>query len=76
MRLRRTGGRAIRETTTNECLRQNKDKPKKGVLPTDMTEAGRYHAARTVGDEWICYPWEAIDIEEHDRMAKANGNTI
>ena len=26
-------------------------------------------AARTVGDEWICYPWEAIDIDEHDRLA-------
>jgi hypothetical protein len=27
---------------------------------------GRYLAARTVGDEWICYPWEAMDIDEHD----------
>ena len=46
------------------------------MLPADMMDAGLYHAARTVGDEWICYPWEAIDIEEHDRLAKANGNTI
>jgi hypothetical protein len=22
-----------------------------------------------VGDEWICYPWEATDIDEHDRLA-------
>ncbi|CAH0030120.1 unnamed protein product [Clonostachys rhizophaga] len=54
----------------------NKDKQKKGVLPHDMVAAGRYLAARTVGDEWICYPWEAIDIEEHDRLAKENGDTI
>ncbi|KAK5662332.1 hypothetical protein OQA88_8238 [Cercophora sp. LCS_1] len=47
----------------------NKDKQKKGTLPTDMTENGRYFAARTVGDEWICYPWEAIDIDEHDNNA-------
>jgi hypoxanthine phosphoribosyltransferase len=41
-----------------------------------MMDAGRYHAARTTGDEWICYPWEATDIEEHDRLARENGNTI
>jgi uncharacterized protein len=55
---------------------QNKDKAKKGVLPHDMVAAGRYHAARTVGDEWICYPWEATDIDEHDRLAKEQGNTL
>lgn len=22
-----------------------------------------------MSDEWICYPWEAIDIDEHDRKA-------
>ena len=37
----------------------NKDKPKKGQLPKDMIEEGRYLAAETVGDVWICYPWEA-----------------
>ncbi|KAK4099459.1 PRTase-like protein [Parathielavia hyrcaniae] len=48
----------------------NKDKPKKGTLPENLTN-GRYLAARTVGDEWICYPWEAMDIDEHDRNAAA-----
>lgn len=38
---------------------QNKDKPKKGQLPQDMIEESRYLAANTVGDVWICYPWEA-----------------
>ncbi|KAK0644208.1 phosphoribosyltransferase-like protein [Cercophora newfieldiana] len=47
----------------------NKDKQKKGTLPEEMTTSGRYVAARTVGDEWICYPWEAIDIDEHDANA-------
>jgi len=32
-------------------------------------DEGRYLAARTVGDVWICYPWEATDIDEHDAMA-------
>ena len=52
-------------------LWQNKDKAKKGVLPDDMMAAGRYHAAVTTGDEWICYPWEATDIDEHDKLAQA-----
>jgi hypoxanthine phosphoribosyltransferase len=56
-------------------LLQNKDKEKKGTLPHDMISEGRYMAARTVGDVWINYPWEAIDIDEHDAMAakKPNG---
>ncbi|PNY22930.1 Xanthine phosphoribosyltransferase 1 [Tolypocladium capitatum] len=47
----------------------NKDKPKKGTLPDDMM-ATRYEAAETVGDVWINYPWEAIDIDEHDKLAR------
>lgn len=49
----------------------NKNKTKKGTLPADLVEEGRYLAARTVGDEWICYPWEATDIDEHDAAAAA-----
>jgi hypoxanthine phosphoribosyltransferase len=45
---------------------------KKGELPADMMESGRYLAAVTTEDVWICYPWEATDIEEHDRLAMEN----
>jgi hypoxanthine phosphoribosyltransferase len=48
----------------------NKDKKKKGTLPEPIIN-GRYLAARTVGDEWICYPWEAMDIDEHDSNSAA-----
>lgn len=41
---------------------QNKDKVKKGKLPEEMMSAGRYHAAVTTGDVWICYPWEATYV--------------
>ena len=51
----------------------NKDKQKKGHLPDDMLNENRYLAAVTVPDVWICYPWEATDIEEHDKMAVTNG---
>ncbi|CAL3963753.1 hypothetical protein PZA11_001279 [Diplocarpon coronariae] len=47
----------------------NKNKDKKGHLPDDMLDDNRYLAARTVGDVWICYPWEAVDIEAHDALA-------
>jgi hypoxanthine phosphoribosyltransferase len=50
----------------------NKDKSKKGSLPQDMMADGRYLAARTVHDVWICYPWEAVDIDGHDRLAATN----
>jgi len=39
----------------------NKDKAKKGALPQEILK-GRYSAARTVGDVWICYPWEATYV--------------
>ena len=51
----------------------NKDKTKKGHLPEDMIDENRYLAAVTVPDVWICYPWEATDIDEHDALAKSNG---
>ncbi|KAL8913973.1 MAG: hypothetical protein Q9171_001358 [Xanthocarpia ochracea] len=47
----------------------NKDKTKKGQLPPEMMDEGRYLAAKTVLDVWICYPWEATDIDEHDKLA-------
>ncbi|KAL8809968.1 MAG: hypothetical protein Q9223_005066 [Gallowayella weberi] len=52
----------------------NKDKPKKGHLPQDMMDDGRYLAARTVSDVWICYPWEATDIDKHDKLAASQSN--
>ena len=37
----------------------NKEKPKKGHLPQEMMDEGRYLVAQTVSDVWINYPWEA-----------------
>ncbi|EED18351.1 xanthine-guanine phosphoribosyl transferase Xpt1, putative [Talaromyces stipitatus ATCC 10500] len=63
-------GREGEKTTFSIFVLHNKDKSKKGKLPEDMIAAGRYHAAVTTGDVWICYPWEAKDIDEHDELAK------
>ncbi|KAH9995574.1 PRTase-like protein [Russula vinacea] len=45
----------------------NKLKPKLGTLPADVS----YFVGEEVGDLWLDYPWEATDIEEHDRLAQA-----
>ncbi|KAH6678470.1 phosphoribosyltransferase-like protein [Halenospora varia] len=64
-------GAKAEKTVFSIFVLHNKNKEKKGKLPEDMLEENRYLAARTVGDVWICYPWEAKNIEEHDAMAKA-----
>lgn len=61
------------KTTFSIFVLHNKDKEKKGHLPETMMKEDRYLAAVTVGDVWICYPWEATDIDEHDQMAATNG---
>ncbi|KAI0173046.1 PRTase-like protein [Hypoxylon sp. FL1284] len=76
---RRKLGPGAEKTQFSIFVLHNKDKQKKGHLPVDMMEESRYLAARTVGDVWICYPWEATDIDAHDDLArqaaKSNGTT-
>ncbi|KAF8817580.1 PRTase-like protein [Phlegmacium glaucopus] len=43
----------------------NKTKPKLAGLP----EGTRYFSGAEVGNVWLEYPWEAINIEEHDLQA-------
>ena len=44
----------------------NKDKEKRGVIPPEVK---LYLAGRELEDKWICYPWDALDIEEQNRQA-------
>lgn len=62
-------GRENEKTTFTIFVLHNKDKDKKGELPKEIIGEGKYLAAETVGDVWICYPWEATDIDEHDCLA-------
>ncbi|MCJ1305180.1 hypoxanthine-guanine phosphoribosyltransferase [Hypocenomyce scalaris] len=64
-------GREGEKTRFSIFVLHNKDKRKKGHLPQDMKEENRYLAAQTVSDVWICYPWEATDIDEHDQLANS-----
>ncbi|KAK9451433.1 phosphoribosyltransferase-like protein [Limtongia smithiae] len=52
----------------------NKDKPKRAQLPEEMMTGGYYHAAETVPDVWIAYPWEATDIDLQTKLAVDQGN--
>ena len=65
--------RGAEETRFSIFVLHNKEKEKKGKLPASMVEEQRYLAAVTTGDVWICYPWEATDIEEHDQLATVKG---
>jgi uncharacterized protein len=44
----------------------NKLKAKKGAIPAEVK---RYFAGLDIEDRWVCYPWDAKDIDAH--MASA-----
>ncbi len=46
----------------------NKRKEKKGTLPREVR---RYFAGEELDDKWICYPWDALDITAHERIARS-----
>jgi hypoxanthine phosphoribosyltransferase len=46
----------------------NKRKPKRDSLPAEVK---RYFCGEEVDDAWICYPWDAQDIDQHERLAAA-----
>ena len=46
----------------------NKKKEKKGRIPP---EVHRYFAGEELDDKWICYPWDALDIVEHERISRS-----
>ncbi len=47
----------------------NKKKPKTGTIPAEVE---LYLAGEEIEDKWICYPWDALDIAEHEMMAEAS----
>jgi uncharacterized protein len=44
----------------------NKRKKKRGTIPSDIDY---YFAGMELDDMWICYPWDAEEIEFQDKMA-------
>lgn len=48
----------------------NKRKEKRGSLPAEIK---RYWAGEELEDRWICYPWDAKDIDRHERLSLREG---
>ncbi|TRM69827.1 hypothetical protein BD626DRAFT_475419 [Schizophyllum amplum] len=46
----------------------NKNKAKVGSLTDDV----KYFPGMEVGDVWLDYPWEVLDIDEHERLVAAD----
>jgi uncharacterized protein len=46
----------------------NKIKEKRGTLPEGVR---RYFVGEVLEDRWICYPWDAEDIDIHEKIACA-----
>ena len=46
----------------------NKKKEKKGRIPPEIR---RYFAGEELDDKWICYPWDATDITEHEKISRS-----
>ena len=44
----------------------NKRKEKRGTIPTEIDY---YFAGMELDDMWICYPWDAEEIDFQDKMA-------
>ena len=69
-------GRTSEATQFSIFVLHNKDKGKKGRLPTEMTSNDRYLAAVTVGDVWINYPWEATYVFHESDLGYLNMLTV
>jgi hypoxanthine phosphoribosyltransferase len=44
----------------------NKRKVKTGVIPHEISQ---YYVGRELEDRWICYPWDAVDIDVQEQRA-------
>ncbi|MCD6120713.1 MAG: phosphoribosyltransferase [Spirochaetales bacterium] len=44
----------------------NKNKEKRGKLPVPVK---RYYVGEEIDDLWICYPWDAQDIDEQVKLS-------
>jgi hypoxanthine phosphoribosyltransferase len=52
----------------------NKMVTKHGNLPEDLMKDS-YFVGENVSGEWIVYPWDALDIDEHTRLAENRNKT-
>lgn len=64
----------VRELMSHEpesiavAVLHNKLKPKRGAMPDGVA---LYLAGLEIEDRWVCYPWDAKDIDAHDADIRA-----
>ena len=44
-----------------------KEKKKAGLIPEEIT---KYYTGESIPDYWCCYPWDADDIDKHDKTGR------
>ncbi|KAG0195436.1 hypoxanthine-guanine phosphoribosyltransferase, partial [Mortierella sp. GBA43] len=64
-------GKEVPETKIGVFVLHNKEKPKREELPDEIMN-GRYFACKQMPDQWLVYPWDALDIEDHTARALEN----
>ncbi|KAG0299169.1 hypoxanthine-guanine phosphoribosyltransferase [Dissophora globulifera] len=67
----REQGLEVPETKIGVFVLHNKLKEKREQLPDEIMN-GRYFACKQMPDQWLVYPWDALDIEEHTEKSKEN----
>lgn len=51
----------------------NKQKEKRGAFPPGISEV---FVGEELGDVWIVYPWDALDIDAHDAQAQRGESEV
>ncbi|KAF9954705.1 hypoxanthine-guanine phosphoribosyltransferase [Mortierella alpina] len=67
----RDAGKEVPETKIGVFVLHNKLKEKREQLPEEIMN-GRYFACKQMPDQWLVYPWDALDIEDHTEKSKDN----
>lgn len=49
-----------------------KQKPKRAEFPSPIK---RYWVGKYLEDRWIAYPWDALDIDSHENLARERAGT-
>ncbi|KAF9123983.1 hypoxanthine-guanine phosphoribosyltransferase [Mortierella sp. 14UC] len=67
----RAQGKEVPETKIGVFVLHNKLKEKREQLPEEIMN-GRYFACKQMPDQWLVYPWDALDIEDHTEKSRDN----
>ncbi|KAG0352013.1 hypoxanthine-guanine phosphoribosyltransferase [Podila minutissima] len=67
----RAQGKEVPETKIGVFVLHNKLKEKREELPKEIMDS-RYFACKQMPDQWLVYPWDALDIEDHTEKSKDN----